>query len=209
MAAAERIFPWLIPQLRTVCPPFRPFYCWRPTGKIVLYNPEWVNYGVTGQYRHEGAVRAEAYGAVASLVRSIAPYSLSTPHTGSMDPAGIPGAAITHEDADLIERLVNRGIPVVIKLYMEAHILDDAQSRNIIAEVRGTTKPDEVVVMGGHIDSWDVGAGVLDDAGGVFVAWEAIRLMAKYDIRPQRTVRVVFWTVRATKGAEVAAWPRC
>jgi len=79
-------------------------------------------------------------------------------------------------------------------LYMEAHFLPDSISRNIIAEIKGTTYPDEVVVFGGHIDSWDVGSGVLDDGGGAFVAWDALRLMAKYDIRPKRTVRAVFWT---------------
>ena len=163
----------------------------------MLYNPPWVSYGVNGIFRREGSLRAEVYGAVATLVRSIAPYSLATPHTGSMETAGIPGAAITHEDADLIDRLTARGINVTVKLYMEAQFLPDQFSRNIIAEVAGTTFPNEVVVMGGHIDSWDVGAGVMDDGGGAFVAWEALRLMAKYNIRPRRTVRVVFWTVRA------------
>ena len=165
-------------------------------GKIVLYNPPWVSYGVNNIYRFEGATRAEGYGAVASLIRSVAPYSLATPHTGSMDTAGIPGAALTHEDADIIERLVRRGVPVQIKLYMEAQFLPDAPSRNIIAEVAGSEFPNEVVVFGGHIDSWDVGVGALDDGGGAFVAWEALRLMAKYNIRPRRTVRAVFWTVR-------------
>ena len=162
----------------------------------MLYNPPWVHYAYNRMLRRQGAVEAERHGAVAALLRSVSPYSLSTPHTGATDPAGIPFAAITHEDADLLARLAGRGHRVVVKLYMEAQLREPAVSRNIIAELPGRERPDELVVMGGHIDSWDVGAGVLDDAGGAFVAWEALRLMRRYDIRPRRTVRVVFWTVR-------------
>ena len=161
----------------------------------MLYNPPWVHYAYNRMLRRQGAVEAERHGAVAALLRSVSPYSLSTPHTGATDPASIPFAAITHEDADLLARLAGRGHNVVVKLYMEAQLREPAVSRNIIAELPGTERPDELVVMGGHIDSWDVGAGVLDDAGGAFIAWEALRLMRKYDIRPRRTVRVVFWTV--------------
>lgn len=163
-------------------------------GKIVLHNAPYVSYGANSNFRRLGAITAQKYGAVASLVRSITPFSLSTPHTGSMETASIPGAAITIEDADLIASFVRNGQPVEVFLYMEAHFEPDSISRNIIAELRGTTYPNEVVVMGGHIDSWDVGTGVLDDAGGAFVSWDALRLMAKYNIRPKRTVRAVFWT---------------
>ena len=167
---------------------------------MVVYNPPWIAYAYNRLLRRKGAVEAAALGATAALLRSVSPYSLATPHTGDSDTSTIPFAAITHEDADMLERMVARGTRVVVKLYMEAQQLPDAVSRNIIAEVPGTERPNELVVMGGHIDSWDVGAGVIDDAGGAFVAWDALRLMVKYDIRPRRTVRVVFWTVRIRTG---------
>jgi carboxypeptidase Q len=106
----------------------------------------------------------------------------------------IPHAAITPEDADMIARMIAQGERVAVKLTMSAHMLPDAQSRNVIGELRGTTSPDEIVVMGGHIDSWDVGRGAMDDAGGVVVAWEAIRLLKELGLRPRRTIRVVGWT---------------
>jgi carboxypeptidase Q len=106
----------------------------------------------------------------------------------------IPHAAITPEDADMIERMLARGERVRVRLSMSARTLPDAPSRNVVAELRGTERPDEVVVMGGHIDSWDVGRGAMDDAGGVVAAWEAIRLLKELGLRPRRTIRVVGWT---------------
>lgn len=167
-------------------------------GKIVLYNVPFTAYGQTVAYRSGGAVAAARVGAVASLVRSITPYSMRTPHTGGMayndSVPKIPHAAITPEDADMIARMIQRGERVSVKLTMAARMMPDAQSRNVIAELRGTTSPDEVVVMGGHIDSWDVGRGAMDDAGGVIAAWEAIRILKELGLRPRRTIRVVGWT---------------
>jgi carboxypeptidase Q len=167
-------------------------------GKIVLFNVPFTTYGQTVAYRSGGAVAAARVGAVASLVRSIAPWSMRTPHTGGMayndSVPKIPHAAITLEDADMIARMVQRGERVTVKLTMSARMMPDAQSRNVVAELRGTAAPDEVVVMGGHIDSWDVGRGAMDDAGGVVVAWEAIRLLKELGLRPRRTIRVVGWT---------------
>ncbi len=167
-------------------------------GKIVLYNVPFTAYGQTVAYRSGGAVAAARVGAVASLVRSITPYSMRTPHTGGMayndSVPKIPHAAITPEDADMIARMIQRGERVSVKLTMAARTMPDAQSRNVIAELRGTTSPDEVVVMGGHIDSWDVGRGAMDDAGGVIAAWEAIRILKELGLRPRRTIRVVGWT---------------
>jgi carboxypeptidase Q len=123
---------------------------------------------------------------------------MRTPHTGGMayndSVPKIPHAAITPEDADMIARLIQRGQRVTVKITMAARMMPDAQSRNVIAELRGTTSPDEVVVMGGHIDSWDVGRGAMDDAGGVVAAWEAIRILKELGLRPRRTIRVVGWT---------------
>jgi carboxypeptidase Q len=170
----------------------------RAKGKIVLFNVPFTNYGQTVAYRREGAVEASRAGAVASLIRSVTPYSQRTPHTGSMrydsTVRKIPHAAITSEDADMIARLAARGQRVVVKLTMSARTLPDAPSRNVMGELRGTERPDEVIVMGGHIDSWDVGRGAMDDAGGVVAAWEAIRILKKLGLRPRRTIRVVGWT---------------
>jgi carboxypeptidase Q len=167
-------------------------------GKIVLFNVPFTVYGQTVAYRGGGAVAAARVGAVASLVRSITPYSMRTPHTGGMayndSVRKIPHAAITPEDADMIARMIQRGERVRVKLTMSARMMPDAPSRNVIAELRGTTSPDEVVVMGGHIDSWDVGRGAMDDAGGVVVAWEAIKILKELGLTPKRTIRVVGWT---------------
>jgi carboxypeptidase Q len=167
-------------------------------GKVVLFNVPFTNYGQTVQYRSGGAVAAARVGAVASIIRSVTPYSMRTPHTGGMayndSVPKIPHAAITPDDADMIARMIARGQKVTVKLTMSARTMPDAQSRNVIAELRGSTTPEEVVVMGGHIDSWDVGRGAMDDAGGVVVAWEAIRILRELGLRPRRTIRVVGWT---------------
>jgi len=174
-------------------------------GKIVVYNAPYVSYSETGVYRRIGAQEAAKYGALASITRSISPFSLDTPHTGNMEPASIPAAAISIEDAELLQRFQDRGERIVINLFMEAHFLTDFTSRNIVADYLGTTHPEQVVVIGGHIDSWDVGTGALDDGGGLMVAWEAVRLMANLGIRAKRTIRVVMWTneENGAKGSDV------
>jgi carboxypeptidase Q len=94
----------------------------------------------------------------------------------------------------MLHRMQDRGDTVVVTLRMQAHDLPKVQSRNAVAEVVGREKPDEVVVLGGHIDSWDVGQGAMDDGGGSVAAWEAVRLIRRLGLRPRRTVRVVLWT---------------
>jgi carboxypeptidase Q len=167
-------------------------------GKIVVYNAPFVNYGATVEYRLRGASRAARYGAVAALVRSITPVSLQTPHTGAMnyDPEQpkIPVAAVTIEVAQFLQRMNDRGDHPRLKLKMEAKFLPDAESANVIAEIKGSEKPDEVIVIGGHFDSWDVGQGAHDDGGGCIVAWETVRLLKELGLRPRRTIRVVLWT---------------
>jgi carboxypeptidase Q len=98
------------------------------------------------------------------------------------------------EDAERLQRMQDRGTRVRVRLTMEARFLPDADSANVVAEIRGRERPDEVVVVGGHFDSWDVGTGSTDDGGGCIVTWEALRLMKKLNLRPRRTVRVVLWT---------------
>jgi carboxypeptidase Q len=180
-------------------------------GKIVLFDVPFTQYEATRVYRSTGANAAAKQGAVAMLLRSVASFSINSPHTGTLsyesrlsrgrgtsssEPAvrRIPAAAITVEDAQLLHRMQDRGQPITVKLVMNARTLPLAPSRNVVAELRGREKPDEVVVIGGHIDSWDVGQGAMDDAGGVVAAWEAVRLMKALGLRPRRTIRVVGWT---------------
>ena len=187
-------------------------------GKIVLFDVPFTEYEPTRVYRTTGASAAARQGAVAMLLRSVASFSMSSPHTGSMrydsTAPRIPAAAISVEDAMLLHRMQNRGQPISVRLMMSARTLPNAPSRNVVAELRGREKPDEIVVIGGHIDSWDVGQGAMDDAGGVVAAWEAVRLMKALGLRPRRTIRVVGWTneengvdggkaYRATHAAEV------
>ena len=170
----------------------------RVRGKIVVYNAPFTNYGATVQYRVNGASRAARYGAVAALVRSITPTSLQTPHTGAMnyDPQQpkIPVAAITIEAAELLQRTYDRGDRISLRLKMEAKFLPDAESANVIAELKGSERPDEVVLIGGHFDSWDVGQGAHDDGGSCIALWEAVRLLKELGLRPRRTIRVVLYT---------------
>ncbi|MEO7274284.1 MAG: M20/M25/M40 family metallo-hydrolase [Vicinamibacterales bacterium] len=167
-------------------------------GKIVLFNVPFTTYGETVQYRAIGPSRAAARGAVAVLVRAVGPSGLRTPHTGALRYAEgspqIPGAAVTVEDADRLQRMQDRGTPPRVRLKMEARFLPDADSANVVGEIRGRERPDEVVVVSGHLDSWDIGSGSTDDGGGCIVSWEALRLMKKLNLRPRRTVRVVLWT---------------
>ena len=106
----------------------------------------------------------------------------------------------------LLHRMQDRGQAVTVSLHMSALMLPPSPSRNIVAEIRGRERPDEVVVMGGHIDSWDVGQGAMDDAGGVVAAWEAVRLMKALGLRPRRTIRVVGWTNEENGGRGGAAY---
>lgn len=167
-------------------------------GRIVLFDVPFTTYGQTVQYRRGGAMAAARHGAVASLIRSITPYSMKTPHTGSMAYDSvlpkIPHAALTVEDAMLLHRMQDRGQRPVVKLEMTAQSLPPGPSRNVVAELVGRERPEEVVVLGGHIDSWDVGTGAMDDGGGSVAAWEAVRLLARLGLRPRRTLRVVLWT---------------
>lgn len=177
-------------------------------GRIVLFNVPFTTYGETVRYRTNGAVWAAEAGAAASLVRSVGPVSLNTPHTGNMhyeaDVRPIPHAAVTVEDAEMMQRMQDRGQTIRVRLSMEAETLPDVPSRNVVAELRGTEHPGEIVVIGGHIDSWDVGQGAVDDAGGCVAAWEAVRLLKELGLRPRRTIRIVLWTneENGLRGAE-------
>lgn len=166
-------------------------------GKIVVYAVPWMGYGRTVRYRGAGASRAAALGAVAALVRSATGLSVASPHTGAMrydeEHPKIPTAGITVEDAEWMLRMAELGREVTVRLEMEAETLEDAQSFNVIAEIPGRELPEEVVVMGGHYDSWDVGQGVHDDGAACMAAWQALRLIHQLGLQPRRTLRVVLW----------------
>jgi carboxypeptidase Q len=166
-------------------------------GKIVVYNEEYRGYGPTRVYRATGASRAAAYGAVAVLVRSATPLAMEIPHTGEMNydesQPKIPAAAISPEDALMLARLTADGVPVKVHLEMGAQILPDADSGDVVGEIPGRTHPEQVVVMGGHIDSWDVGQGAQDDGASIMACLQALALMKKSGLQPERTIRVAFW----------------
>ena len=167
-------------------------------GNIVLFNVPFTTYGTTVVYRSTGPSQAAKLGAVATLVRSVGPPGLRTPHTGATRYEDglpqIPAAAITTEDADRFQRLQDRGIRVRVRLSMEARFEADSQSYNVVGELRGRELPQEIVLIGGHFDSWDVGTGASDDGGGCIATWEAVRMMKKLGLQPRRTVRVVLFT---------------
>lgn len=167
-------------------------------GKIVVFQAPFESYGAIVRYRYEGAVAAAKVGAVASLVRSATPFSLQTPHTGGMSyeegAPRIPHAAITVEEGERLFRLQRRGVTPVLRLRLGARAFPDATSRNVVAELPGTEFPEQIIVVGGHMDSWDVTPGALDDAGGCLAAWEALRILRESGFRPRRTLRLVLWT---------------
>jgi carboxypeptidase Q len=176
-------------------------------GKIVVINqamPEYdhehhdAHYGTTVQIRSHGASRAAVHGAKAVLVRSVTANSLRTLHTGALnydpDKPKIPAAAITPEDAEWFARMAARGQTVKIKLKLGAKQLPDAVSANAVAELVGRELPDEIVIIAGHIDSWDVGDGSTDDGSGCLMAMEAALMLKELGLIPRRTIRVVLYT---------------
>lgn len=178
----------------------------RIKGKIVVFNfpmamyseTNGSGYGQAVQYRLNGAKWASERGGVAALVRSVTAYSLVCPHTGAMrydaEIKKVPTAAISVEAAMMLHRFQNRGKKCVVNLKMEAEDQGEALSANVIAEIVGSEKPDEIILIGGHIDSWDVGQGAQDDGAGCVVSMEAINIIRKMGLKPKRTIRVVLWT---------------
>ena len=166
-------------------------------GKIVVYNYVFQGYGSARGYRSSGASRAAALGAVAVLVRSATPLAMQIPHTGAMEydekQPKIPAAAVSPEDAAMLQRLYLDGVPVRVHLEMAARMEPDVDSGDVIGEIRGRTHPEEVVVIGGHIDSWDVGQGAQDDGASIMACLEALALIHKLGLQPERTLRVAFW----------------
>jgi hypothetical protein len=166
-------------------------------GKIVLFNEKWVNYGATGQYRRAGPSRAAALGAVALLIRAVTPLAMQIPHTGTLDydeaQPKIPSAALSVEDALMLGRFAALKLPIRVHLEMAAHQDADVDSGDVMGEIPGREHPEEIVVLGGHIDSWDVGRGAQDDGSGIIASLQAVALIKKLGLQPRRTIRVVFW----------------
>jgi len=148
-------------------------------------------------YRGIGPSRAAEYGAKAVVIRSVASASLRTPHTGSLrydeKQPKIPGAAMTTEDALLVHRLLARGEKVRMHLTLTPKMLPDVASANVVAEIRGSERPDEIVLLGAHLDSWDLGTGAIDDGAGVAMVMETLRLIKELGIQPKRTIRAVLY----------------
>ncbi|MDP6460716.1 MAG: M20/M25/M40 family metallo-hydrolase, partial [Gemmatimonadota bacterium] len=175
-------------------------------GRIVLWNAPFTTYSATVAYRWSGAEEAAKRGAVASLVRTVGRRSLQNPHTGVQAPwedgaRAIPAAALSVEDAAMLARLAESGERVVVRLEMGARHFSDVESANVLAEITGRELPEEIVVIGGHLDSWDVGQGAHDDGGGCVISMEAVRILHELGLRPRRTVRVVLWTEEESGGA--------
>jgi carboxypeptidase Q len=176
-------------------------------GKIVLFNYPFDKqmaaegrggeaYGEAVVYRSNGPSEAARQGAVACLIRSVGGADYRLPHTGEMDYANdapkIPAGAVASEDADLIADLVRQG-PVTMKLVLTPQTLPDIESANVIADIKGSEHPEQIIIVSGHLDSWDLGTGAIDDGAGVAVSMEAANLIQKLHLKPKRTVRVIAW----------------
>lgn len=177
-------------------------------GKIVLVNevmdPVLVSqhrameaYGAAVRQRGRGASVAASQGALACVVRSVTTRSLRTPHTGALNydktMPKIPAGAVSTEDADLIHRLLARGETVRMRLVLTPKTLPDTRSANVIAEIPGRENPEEIVVIGGHLDSWDLGTGAIDNGAGVAITMETMRLIHEMGLQPRRTIRAVLF----------------
>jgi carboxypeptidase Q len=172
-------------------------------GKIVLFNTHFDKekaaagfageaYGEAVLYRAKGAKAAAELGAVASLVRSVGGADYRLPHTGWGEPAGIPAGAVTSEDADLIAHLVAQG-NVRMHMVLTSSNGPEVLSHNVVADLKGSEHPEQVVIVSGHLDSWDLGTGAIDDAAGVAVAMETAELIQRLHLHPKRTIRVIAW----------------
>jgi len=185
-------------------------------GKIVLFNEifdkqkgaagqAFAAYGEAVRYRAAGPKAAADLGAVAALVRSVGSADYRLPHTGFSFPAAIPAAAVTAEDAELIAHLSAQG-KVRMRLTLTPQKLPDETSYNVIADLKGSEHPEQIVVVSGHLDSWDLGTGAIDDGAGVVVAMEAAEILQRLHLRPARTLRVIAWMDEETGGTGAKAY---
>ena len=187
-------------------------------GKIVLFNElfdkqkaaagmAFMAYGEAVRYRGNGPHEAASLGAVAALVRSVGSADFRLPHTGWSFPAGIPAGAVTAEDADLIADLAVQG-KVRMHLTLTPEKLPDASSYNVIADLKGSEHPEQFVVISGHLDSWDLGTGAIDDGAGIVIAMETAEILQRLHLRPRRTLRVIAWMDEENGGAGSQAYTK-
>ena len=170
-------------------------------GKIVFISgrmkkaPDGAGYGPANQKRRQGATEAAKRGAIAVVIRSVGTDSRRFPHTGMMryadDVKKIPIAALSAPDADQLERTLSRGDSVAIKMEMTPAWKGETQSGNVIGEIIGSEKPDEIVLVSGHLDSWDLGTGAIDDGAGIGISAGAAQVIIESGLKPKRTLRVV------------------
>ena len=183
----------------------------RVAGKIVLFNEKFdtqrakagfaiAAYREIVGYRETGPKAAAEAGAIAALVRSIGSADYRLPHAGDSDPAGIPAAAVSAEDADLIAHLAAQG-PVRMHLTLTPQKLPDETSYNVIGDLKGIGHPEQIVIVSGHLDSWDLGTGALDDGAGVVIAMETAQILQQLHLHPKRTLRVIAWMDEENDGA--------
>jgi len=154
------------------------------------------SYGYFGKTRFQGPSIAASKGAIGCLIRSVGTHSHRLPHTGGTgweDIAPIPAAALSPPDADQFERIAARGETIRVKMTVTPEVLGTRQSGNVIADLVGSERPEEIVIVGGHLDSWDLGTGAVDDGAGVAIATAAVDLIRRSGMKPQRTIRVVHW----------------
>jgi len=146
-------------------------------------------------YRVIGAQAVSKVGGLACLIRSVASFSINSPHTGASQPAAVPAAALTVEDVAMLARMQARGQHISLTLKMSAVLTTTtAVGHNVVAEITGSELPHEVVLESGHLDSWDVGQGAMDDGGGMAISWMALAALRSLGLRPRRTLRLVLWS---------------
>ncbi len=172
--------------------------------KILIFDVPFENYSQHVMYRVFAADSASKYGAKAALVRSVSPYGFQLPHTGIMRYNGtvpkIPLAAITMEDALMFSRIQKRGDKSILHITMNCKNLDDVDTYNAMAELKGQKYPKSIIAIGGHIDSWDVSSGAQDDMGPVLTTWFAMKVLKELNLIPNHTIRTVLWGAEETGG---------
>ena len=155
------------------------------------------SYGYFNEARTDGPSIAAGKGAVGYLIRSVGTDSHRFPHTGSLryreDMPRIPALALSNPDADQIERIAADGKTLSVRLMVDSSEVPAAQSGNVLAEVVGREVPQEIVVIGAHLDSWDLGTGAVDDGAGVGITMAALELIKDAGLAPRRTIRLVLW----------------
>jgi Zn-dependent M28 family amino/carboxypeptidase len=187
-------------------------------GKIVLFNElfdkqkaaagmSFAAYGEAVRYRAAGPKAVADLGGAACLVRSVGNADYRLPHTGFNFPAGIPAGAVTAEDASLIADLAAQG-KVRMHLTLTPQKLADVTSHNVVADLKGSEHPEQIIVVSGHLDSWDLGTGAIDDGAGVVIAMETAELLQRLHLHPKRTIRVIAWMDEESGGSGSRAYTK-